>query len=252
MAASLPRLAVNQRRGSAALARTLRATALRRLQQDERGWVARIDSRRLELGRQRESVPAGFEDGRGTAPGWAEGVNRPVPIWGMSHVLSVPAAWGVFQLRLVRELAPLSCIELGTGMGISTAYQAAGLELNGGGKLTSLEGARAWATIAQDGLSELGLSRRAEVRVGPIDDLLHEALEEISPVDYAFLDADHSEDATVRHFDALSLHLAPGSLVLLDDISFSRGMWRAWKTIRCRERVAQGLSLGRMGVLVID
>ena len=43
-------------------------------------------------------------------------------------------------MRLVRELRPHSCLELGTGVGVSAGYQAAAMELNGVGRLLTLDG----------------------------------------------------------------------------------------------------------------
>jgi predicted O-methyltransferase YrrM len=77
-------------------------------------------------------------------------------------------------------------------------------------------------------------------------------LEEIPPIDYAFLDADHSEEATVKHFDALLPHMAPGGVLVLDDISFSWDMWHAWTKISRAERVRVRVALGRMGILAVD
>ncbi len=72
------------------------------------------------------------------------------------------------------------------------------------------------------------------------------------PIDYAFLDADHTEEATCEHFDILLPHLSPGAVVLLDDIMLSTGMRRAWRAIRRRERVSASLALGRMGVVAVS
>jgi predicted O-methyltransferase YrrM len=251
MIGRLPRVAGRRDPTSRALARTLRTAALDRLPGDEREWIDRVQARRRELAARQTAVPPGFEAEPGAAPGSFLAGDEPAPIWGIACFLSVPPRWGTFLLRLVRELAPRSCLELGTGLGISTAYQAAALELNGSGRLTTLEGARAWAAVAQQGLSALGLAARAEVKVGPIDETLADVLARISPIDYAYLDADHAEEATVGHFDAVLPHLSPGAIVVLDDISFTQEMWSAWNVIGGRDRVSTRLALNRMGVVVV-
>ena len=254
MLSRLPRLARKRDPTSRALVRALRTTALGRTPCDEREWIGRIEARRRELAADETAVPPGFKPGSkgGAAAAWFAPIEGPVPIWGISVLFSIPSAWGVFQMRLVRELAPKSCLELGTGLGLSAAYQAAALELNGAGMLTTLEGAHAWGAVAEQGLSTLGLDGRAEVRLGPIDDTLAQVLERIAPIDYAFLDAEHTEEATLEHFDMLLPHVSVGGLVVLDDITFSIGMWRAWNAIRGRERVSTSLALGRMGVVAVS
>jgi predicted O-methyltransferase YrrM len=252
MASHFPRVALARSKTAAALARALRTTAAGLLEDDERPWVDRIEARRQELMEDETVAAPGFDAGTAQSPGWIADLHRPLPVSGISILFSVPPGWGLFQLRLVRELAPRSCLELGTGLGLSAAYQAAALELSGGGRLTTLEGARTWGEIAQTGIQRLGLERRAQVRLGPIDDTLPAVLDEIAPIDYAFLDADHTEEATLAHFDAVLPRLAPGAVAVLDDIGFSRPMWRAWKVIRRRPRVARSFSLGRMGVVSVE
>jgi predicted O-methyltransferase YrrM len=253
MVSRLPRLAARRDPTSRALVRALRTTALGPIPAEEREWIGRIEARRQELAQEQNAVPPAFDRGSmGDAGEPSAAIEAPVPIRGISALFSIPAAWGVLQMRLVRELAPKSCLELGAGVGLSAAYQAAALELNGAGTLTTLEGAHAWGAVAEQGLAALGLAGRGEVRLGAIDDTLPEVARRIAPIEYAFLDADHSERATCEHFDAILPHLAPGAVVLLDDITLSRGMRRAWKTVSGRERVWARLDLGRMGVVAVS
>ena len=56
----------------------------------------------------------------------------------------------------------------------------------------------------------------------------------------------------MKHFDALLPHMAPGGVLVLDDISFSWDMWHAWTKISRAERVRVRVALGRMGILAVD
>ena len=56
------------------------------------------------------------------------------------RVSSFSSKWSLLLFRLIRELRPDVCLELGTSLGISAAYQAAALQINGNGTLVSLEG----------------------------------------------------------------------------------------------------------------
>ncbi len=252
MAGKVPRLAARRDRTSRAVARALGSTALGLGGGGERPWIDRIEARRAELELERTAVSPDFDPAsEGVTASWFEGIEGPVPIWGIARMFSIPATWGAFLLRLIRELSPRSCLELGTGLGLSAAYQAAALELNDSGLLVTLEGAQAWAVVAEQGLDELGLAGRARVERGSIDDVLPPLAAELAPIDYAFLDADHSEKATVKHFEFVLPHLAPGAVVLLDDITHSEDMARAWAAIGNNERASASMALGRMGVVAI-
>ena len=163
---------------------------------------------------------------------------------------SIAPVWGRFLMRTVRELAPRVCLELGAGFGISAAYQATALELNGAGMLTAFELDHVRGATAEDALSRLGLDQRVDLRLGPLSDSLGSVLQARGAIDYAFLDADHSEEATLAHFATLLPHLREGAIVVIDDINWSDGMRRAWKTIAGNERVSRRLELRRVGIVV--
>ena len=48
---------------------------------------------------------------------------------------SKPYFWSLVLFKLLREFRPITCIELGTCLGISAAYQATALKLNNKGNL---------------------------------------------------------------------------------------------------------------------
>jgi len=183
----VPRLAlrpVGDGRRSWALAQAFKSVALGRIPSEERVWVARIEARRRELASEQElTQPIFSKEPEPRGARWLR-MHRPVAVLEASAEISIPPEWGLFLMRLVRELAPRSCLELGTGFGISAAYQAASLELNGAGRLTTLEGAGEWANAAERGAAALGL-HNLEVRVGPLDDTLEGVLAEVAPVEFA-------------------------------------------------------------------
>jgi predicted O-methyltransferase YrrM len=225
LGAALPRVAARRDRASRALFRAMATTALDRIPREEREWISRIEARRAEL------AATDFS---------------PFARWA-----SIAPVWGRFLMRTVRELSPRSCLELGTGFGISAAYQAAALELNGAGRLTTLERLEGLGAIAAEGFSRLGLDGRVRLRLGSKDDSLGRALEGAGQIDYAFLDADHTENATMAHFATLLPHLREGAIVVIDDINWTEEMRRAWKSIAGNERVSRKLELRRVGILVI-
>jgi hypothetical protein len=72
---------------------------------------------------------------------------------------------------------------------------------------------RRWAAVAEEGLSSLGLGR-VEFSVGPIAGKLPDALERSAPVDYAFVDAEHTEEATVGYFESIVPHMSPQGVMV--------------------------------------
>jgi predicted O-methyltransferase YrrM len=163
----------------------------------------------------------------------------------------VPPVWGWFLMKLVRGLAPRSSLELGTGWGISGAYQAAALELNETGSLITIDAGAEWARAAEKAFGELGL-RRIRVRIGRLIQALGPELVRVGPVDYAFVDAEHDGPSTQWYFEAMLPHLSPGAVVVFDDINWSRDMRAAWSMIRTHPAVGRSVGLRRMGLVMLS
>ncbi len=164
---------------------------------------------------------------------------------------SKPEAACRLLLAIVHELRPERALELGSGLGISTAYQAAGMEPAGTGTLLSIEASEARARIARETLDSVGLASRAEVRHGRFADLLPAALQLLAPLEYAFVDGHHEEEATLRYWGLLQPHLGDEAIVLLDDIRWSEGMTSAWEAIAGDPAVDIALDLNGIGACVL-
>ena len=212
---------------SRALARALATTATGRIPPEERAWAARIEAERPRI-----------EEG-------ALAIHWICALW------SLPAIWARLQLRIVRELAPRTCLELGTAFGLSASSSAAALELEGDGRVVTIDAEPRVLPIAGETFERLGLESRVEQRVGAIDDVLEDVAREIAPVDFAFMDAEHTESATVGAFETMLPQLRAGAVVLVDDISMNDEMRSAWAAIRGSARVARAVDLHRQGIVVI-
>ena len=75
------------------------------------------------------------------------------------------------SLKLVRKTQPDLAIELGTCIGISAAYQSAAMQLNGKGRLISIEGSETIAALAKKNIESLHLNN-AEILCGTFKETL--------------------------------------------------------------------------------
>lgn len=157
--------------------------------------------------------------------------------------------WALLLFKLIRELKPSVCVELGTSLGISAAYQAAALELNRKGKIVSLEGAESLALLAKENLEQLGLARVIVV-IGRFQDTLESVLREYAPIEFAFVDGHHVEHATLAYFEQIFPSLSENAVLVFDDIAWSEGMKRAWSTIMEDKRVGVCVDLVTVGICI--
>jgi predicted O-methyltransferase YrrM len=238
MAGASVRLAGRGESSARALRHALRRAAVARLDAGEREWAARIEARRAEIARpsaSRDPEELGVVD-LAAAVEW----------------MSIPPSLGCLLMCLIRDLRPRACLEVGTGFGLSGAYQAAALELNGDGMLTTVDVDPRWSAVATEGIADLGLDARVRARVHGPGEGLDAALAEIESLDYAFVDADHREAPTVEYLERIASRLVPGAVVVFDDVGFAAAeMKRAWRAVAAHSRVELALRLTRLGIVVI-
>jgi len=229
------------------------------LEPDEKEWVRRIERIRRRLCDSREpvtltdfgAVPADSAAERRAAQedDAPSGVVVTQTVGERCRSSTSPLA-ALLLFRFVRELRPYRCLELGTNLGVSAAYQAAALRLNGGGELHTIEGAGSLAQLSRANLESLQLAS-VEVYEGRFTDVLPAVLARTEPLDYAFVDGHHDGPATVGYFARLHPSLRPGALVVFDDIAWSAGMAEAWTALEADRRVRASVNLGGMGVCVV-
>ena len=150
--------------------------------------------------------------------------------------------------RLVNLLKAGTIVELGTSLGITTAYLALP---NREAKVWTFEGSKDLLNLAKKNWKSLEIKNIQPV-CGNIDDTLARESANWSTVDFAFLDANHRQEPTLRYFDILASHAGEKSIFVVDDIRHSRDMWEAWKTICKREDVTARMDLGTMGLVFFD
>lgn len=144
--------------------------------------------------------------------------------------------------RVARHYSPANILELGTSLGLSTAYLAGGAPQ---ARLWTIEGAPPIADKARSNLKSL--NAKANVLTGNFDTVLPAVLEEMPPVELAFIDGNHRCEPTLRYFDSIFRHAAPTSALIFDDIHWSKEMETAWNTIRKDPRVYLTIDLFFVG-----
>lgn len=145
--------------------------------------------------------------------------------------------------------SPLNILELGTSLGITTAYLAS---TDSKSHVTTFEGSHAIAEVAHNTFNRLKLNN-IEVVEGNIDITLPEYLTSHSePVDFAFVDANHTCEATLRYVQALIPCCHNKSVIAIDDIHYSKSMEQAWRQLKQLEGVTTTMDFYHCGLLFFD
>lgn len=202
---------------------------------------AHIEAYRESLKRSTEVLRV--EDfGAGSAYG--DTVERPVSR--IARHAAKPPRFGRLLYRLAEHYHCRTALELGTSLGISTAYLASvpGME-----RVLSIEGSPAIAAKARSGLNGLGLSQ-VELMVGNFDSVLPEALERLPSPDLVFIDGNHREEPTLRYFHQCLPVVHEETILVFDDIHWSAEMASAWATIKAHPQVRCTIDLFFIGIVV--
>lgn len=203
---------------------------------EERLWTGRIEGMRSVVQKSKELVP--------------DKATEPRTVGEIARRASQAPSSATLLFTVVRALRPLRCVELGTCVGVSTAYQAAALALNGAGELVTLEGYATLARVATANLLHLGLDDRVEVQQGKFNALLDDVLGQ-APVDYAFIDGNHRESATLDYHRRFLAVARDQAVLVFDDIAWSSGMERAWHRISRHPQTEWATAVGRLGFCVV-
>ncbi len=206
--------------------------------------IKRIEKmhRRLRLSGQKITViDFGAESARSEATAVVKTVGE------IARRVSRSRLWNSLLFKIIRTFRPLMCVELGTALGISAAYQAAALEMNGTGKIVTLEGAEDLVPLAEANLKEVGLHAFTIVP-GRFQDTLEGVLKKNAPIDFVFIDGHHEERATVRYVNQILPSLSDGAILIIDDILWSGGMARAWDTVRKGQNIKASVDLLNFGI----
>ena len=140
----------------------------------------------------------------------------------------------------------LTIVELGTSLGITTAYMAA---VDSRNKVVTYEGCPAVAEIAKENWKMLGINN-IECVVGDIN--VEKLDKELGRVDVAFVDDNHTYAGTRAYVNILLKKMHAKSVLVVDDIHHSAEMERAWREICADERVTSTMDLYQMGLVFFD
>ncbi len=130
--------------------------------------------------------------------------------------MPVSAAGGNLLYALVRAIRPATVVEFGTSFGISTIHLAAAIADNGTGHVVTTEMSKSKVEAAQENLREAGVADAVTILAG---DALETLADVPGPIGLALLDG--WKDLCLPVLKLLEPKLAPGALIVADDITFA-------------------------------
>ena len=153
--------------------------------------------------------------------------------------------WCEAFYRIAKHANPQCIVELGTGLGLSTLYLAKAAPQ---AQLHTFEGDSTLAKLNRS-LFERESALNITLHGGLFNITLPNFLHTNPRIDIAFIDGDHTYDATIRNFRMMLPFLNENSIVIFDDIHWSSGMESAWNEIKSMSEVQQSIDFYRLGMV---
>lgn len=150
--------------------------------------------------------------------------------------------------RIAKYYQCNTILELGTSFGITTSYLAAA---NNDSTVYTCEGSKNIAAIANKKFSKLQL-RNIKLQQGDFENILPKILLELQTIDLAFIDGNHRKEPTINYFLQLIQHAHPSTILIFDDIHWSKGMEAAWLEIQQHPQVTLTIDLFFIGIVIIN
>ncbi len=153
--------------------------------------------------------------------------------------------YGQLLFRLANYFEVNNVIELGTSLGISTAYLGKARKTS---SIYTLEGAPNIAKLAKQNFKKLKLSN-IKIIEGNFDKTLPHLLNQLEKVDFVFFDGNHKEEATLNYFNQCIEKTHNNTIFVFDDIYWSEGMTTAWEKIKENDQVTVTIDVFEMGIV---
>jgi len=163
----------------------------------------------------------------------------------IARTSAVSEKYGKLLANMAAEFGGPLVVEFGTSLGISTMYLASAC---GETSVFSMEGCQETAEIAGVNFKEAGL-KNIRLEVGPFEESIPLIISQGIRPGLVFIDGNHRKKPLLDYFEKMAEISDNNSVIIIDDISYSREMEEAWNEIKQSGRVSLTIDIFRMGIV---
>jgi predicted O-methyltransferase YrrM len=156
-----------------------------------------------------------------------------------------PKKYSQLLFRMIQFYNKENVLELGTSFGITTSYMSSA---KNNPAVTSMEGSQSIANIAQQNFNTLQL-KNVNIITGDFEKTLSPFLNNSNEIDFAFLDGNHRKIPTLQYFNQILSNSTEETIVVFDDIHWSKEMEEVWEEIKIHEAVTLSIDLFFIGIV---
>lgn len=157
-----------------------------------------------------------------------------------------PFTYASLLHRIATFHQPKTIVELGTSLGITTSYLAT---IPGNPEVFTFEGVHDIAETAKQHFEKLKL-HNIKLTEGNFDNAIPIFLAEKPILDLVYIDGNHRKEPTLSYFKQLLSCSHDNTMMIFDDIHWSKEMEEAWELVKSHESVTLSIDLFFIGVVL--
>jgi len=138
----------------------------------------------------------------------------------------------------------LKLLELGTSLGITTLYLAS----HDNTEVFTVEGAASIGKIAQANFKKMN-AKNIHLIISEFSEALNSFSKQKEKFDLIFIDGNHRYEATLNYFEKIKLLSHKDTVLIFDDIHWSKEMQKAWQEIYTDDAVTLSLDVFQFGIV---
>lgn len=139
-------------------------------------------------------------------------------------------------------------LELGTSLGLNTLYLSRNVPNS---QIITFEGCPNLSTKARQHFNQLN-AKNIQLIEGNLDKQLTQYLANSEKFDLAYIDANHRYHPTIAYYEELLRRCHDDSVIIIDDIHYSKEMEQAWNELSGRVEITLSIDLFHFGILKMD
>ncbi len=157
-----------------------------------------------------------------------------------------PKKYSHLLFRLAKYYQPKTIVELGTSLGITTSLLAAAVPDS---DVITIEGSKSVYDVAQQNINRLNLKNIKSLH-GPFDDILPFVLDSVSEIELGYIDGNHRYVPTLSYFHQFLVKRNNETILIFDDIHWSKEMKDAWEEIKLHPDVRCTIDIFFLGFVI--
>lgn len=150
----------------------------------------------------------------------------------------------LFLNRLIAYLNIKTVLELGTHVGLGTLAMAKNNNIS----IDTIEGCENTAEFSKDLFKKEEVSHMINNHIGNLDTILEDVIKD-KQYDLIYIDGNHQKKATLDYFNQCLKTVHNNTVIILDDIHWSKEMDCAWEVIKNKNEVKVTIDLFQWGMV---